>query len=227
MAIKSNYDFKGISIADAYIRIDRLWGSSKENWTALVGVYNLTEETVPAVPSVDAVLDEEGNIVTPAVEGIDATTNTITFAATGAYAFNFVTSDGGTTITVSEVNKKLQPFNNSQEDLAASAAISLATTVSYFTTAAAETATLADGATLTVGTGIANAISLSSVTGTASGTASNLTIYTTGAVTIGGAVGTDIGTITITNSGGTTFSSTVDAATVARSEEHTSELQSH
>ena len=77
MAIKSNYYFKGINIADAYIRIDRLWGSSKENWTALVGVYNLTEETVPAVPAVDAVLDEEGNIVTPAVEGIDATTKTV------------------------------------------------------------------------------------------------------------------------------------------------------
>ena len=71
--------------------------------------------------------------------------HTVTFAATGTYTFNFVTSDSGTTITVSEVNKSLQPFNNSQEDLAASAAISLDTTVSYFTTAAAETATLADG----------------------------------------------------------------------------------
>jgi len=80
------------------------------------------------------------------IQGLDDTTNTITFAATGTYVFNFTTSNGGTTITVSEVNAKLRPFNNSQEDLAASAAISLATTVSYFTTDAAETATLADGA---------------------------------------------------------------------------------
>ncbi|NCX38184.1 MAG: S-layer family protein, partial [Actinobacteria bacterium] len=75
-------------------------------------------------------------------------------------------------------------------------------------------ATLADGVTLTVGTGIANTLSLSSVSGTASGTSSNLTINTTGAATISGAVGTDIGTVTVTQSGGTTFSSTVDAATV-------------
>ena len=80
------------------------------------------------------------------IQGLDATTNVIEFAATGTYAFNFVTSNGGTTITVSEVNKALQPFNNSQEDLASTGAISLATTVSYFSTDGAETATLADGA---------------------------------------------------------------------------------
>ena len=57
----------------------------------------------------------------------------------------FTTSDGGTTVTIDETNKQLEPFNNSQEDLDDAAAISLATTVSYFTTAAAETATLADG----------------------------------------------------------------------------------
>ena len=35
------------------------------------------KKTVPAVPAVDAVLDEEGNIVTPAVEGVDATTKVV------------------------------------------------------------------------------------------------------------------------------------------------------
>jgi hypothetical protein len=82
---------------------------------------------------------------TTGIQGLDTATNTITFAATGNYTFTFTTSDGGTTVFVSETNKEIQPFNNSQEDLAASAAISLSTTVSYFTTAAAETATLADG----------------------------------------------------------------------------------
>jgi hypothetical protein len=72
---------------------------------------------------------------------------------------------------------------------------------------------LEDGGKLTVGTGITNAINLAAVTGTASGTSSNLTINTTGAVTVAGAVGTDIGLLTITNSGGTTFQSTVNAAT--------------
>lgn len=83
---------------------------------------------------------------TTGIQGLDTTTNTITFAATGNYTFTFTTSDGGSTIFVNETNKQIQPFNNSQEDLAASAAISLATTVSYFATAGAETATLADGA---------------------------------------------------------------------------------
>ena len=79
------------------------------------------------------------------IQGIDSTTNVIDFSATGTYTFVFTTSNGGTTITVTEANKALQPFNNSQQDLANAGAISLATTVSYFTTGGAETATLADG----------------------------------------------------------------------------------
>ena len=71
--------------------------------------------------------------------------NVISFAATGVYTFVFTTSDGGTTVTISQVNETLQPFNNSSEDLATTAAASLATTTSYFTTAGAETATLAAG----------------------------------------------------------------------------------
>ena len=86
------------------------------------------------------------SVNTTGIQGLDPATNIIEFAATGTYAFNFVTSNGGTTITVTEANKALQPFNNSQEDLASGAAISLATTVSYFSTAGSETATLADGA---------------------------------------------------------------------------------
>jgi hypothetical protein len=79
------------------------------------------------------------------IQGLTPSTNVITFAATGTYGFEFTTSDGGTTITVNETNKRIQPFNNSSEDLAASAAANLALTTSYFTTAAPETATLAAG----------------------------------------------------------------------------------
>ena len=71
--------------------------------------------------------------------------NVITFASAGLYSFEFTTSDGGSSISITDANKRLQPFNNSNEDLAASAAASLAFTTSYFTTAAAETATLAAG----------------------------------------------------------------------------------
>jgi len=89
--------------------------------------------TLPAAVSVNAV----------GIQGYAS--NVITFAATGVYEFDFGSSDGGTTITITEANKELQPFNASSEDLAASAGANLALTTSYFTTAAAETATLAAG----------------------------------------------------------------------------------
>ena len=85
------------------------------------------------------------SVNTQGIQGLNTSTNVITFAATGVYTFQFVTSDGGSTVFITEVNKELQPFNNSSEDLANGAAASLATTASYFTTTAAETATLAAG----------------------------------------------------------------------------------
>ena len=89
--------------------------------------------TLPAAVSVNAV----------GIQGYAS--NVITFAAAGVYEFNFGTNDGGSTITITENNKKIQPLNNSSEDLADSGAASLSLTTSYFTTAAAETATLAAG----------------------------------------------------------------------------------
>lgn len=86
------------------------------------------------------------SVNTQGIQGLNTSTNVITFAATGTYTFQFITSDGGTTVTVNEINKEIQPFNNSSEDLANGAAANLALTTSYFTTAAAETATLAAGA---------------------------------------------------------------------------------
>ena len=85
------------------------------------------------------------SINTAGIQGINTSTNTVTFAATGYYTFVFSTSDSGSTISVDQVNNALMPFNNSSEDLAASAAASLGKTTSYFSTAAAETATLAAG----------------------------------------------------------------------------------
>lgn len=79
------------------------------------------------------------------IQGLNASTNTVSFAATGVYSFEFSTSNGGTTVTVSEVNKRLQPFNNSSENLTDTAASNLALTTSYFSTVTATTATLAAG----------------------------------------------------------------------------------
>jgi hypothetical protein len=79
------------------------------------------------------------------IQGLNTSTNTITFATTGVYSFEFVTSNGGTTVTVSEVNKQIQPFNNSSEQLNDTAAANLALTTSWFSTVASTTATLAAG----------------------------------------------------------------------------------
>jgi hypothetical protein len=91
--------------------------------------------TLPAAVSVNA----------QGIQGLNPSTNVITFAATGTYLFQFITSDGGTTITVVEANKALEPFNNSSEDLANGGAANLALSTSYFSTSAGETATLAAG----------------------------------------------------------------------------------
>ena len=57
MSIKTTYNLHNVQIPNAIIRIDRLWGSSREGWTSLVGVY--TTELVPAVEAV-GVEGEEG-----------------------------------------------------------------------------------------------------------------------------------------------------------------------
>lgn len=72
MAIKVNYNFKGIEVKDAYIRVDRLWGSSKEGWTALVGVYVKTLKDIPAVEEVT-----EERLVTEATEESEAVYETV------------------------------------------------------------------------------------------------------------------------------------------------------
>lgn len=79
------------------------------------------------------------------IQGVNVSTNVITFAATGTYLFQFITSDAGSSITVVESNKEIAPFNNSSEDLANGAAANLALTTSYFSTSTSETGTLAAG----------------------------------------------------------------------------------
>jgi hypothetical protein len=83
------------------------------------------------------------------IQGISG--QVITFGATGTYNFRFTTSDGGTTITVYDLNRPLNVYTNplfltGSEDLASAAAASLTLPVSYFSTGGGgETATLAAG----------------------------------------------------------------------------------
>ncbi len=57
MAIKTNFNYKGIEVKDAVIKVNRLFGSKTEGWNSLVGVYNITTEEVPAVEA-----DEENGV---------------------------------------------------------------------------------------------------------------------------------------------------------------------
>lgn len=79
------------------------------------------------------------------IRGLNTSTNVMTFVATGVYSFQFVTSNGGSSITISEVNKQLQPFNNSSEDLNSGTDANLSLTTSYFSTVTSETGILRAG----------------------------------------------------------------------------------
>ena len=59
------------------------------------------------------------------IQGISA--NVITFGATGYYEFGFVTSDGGTTITVFDLNRPLSYFTNTVNVAATTASTSTTT----------------------------------------------------------------------------------------------------
>ena len=86
------------------------------------------------------------SVGTSNIQGISS--NVITFNKTGTYEFEFETGDGGSTITIIDQNRNLDPiYLPSAEDLAASAAANLSLTTSYFTTSTSETATLAAGYT--------------------------------------------------------------------------------
>jgi hypothetical protein len=105
-------------------------------WTVAITVAS-TAHTVTFPTSV--------NLNNLGIQGWNTSSNTITFATTGTYTFEFSTSNGGTNITVNEANKRLQPFNNSSEDIASGGAANLSLTTTYFSTGGAETATLAAG----------------------------------------------------------------------------------
>ena len=79
------------------------------------------------------------------IQGLNTSTNTITFAATGVYSFAFSTSNGGSTISITDTNKEIQPFNNSSEQLNDAGGANLSLTTGYFTTVADSTQSLSPG----------------------------------------------------------------------------------
>jgi hypothetical protein len=85
------------------------------------------------------------SVNTRGIQGLNTSTNVLTVAAAGVYAFTFSTSDGGSTVNIVEVNKELQPFNNSSELLNDAGGANLALTTSYFTTVTASAASMGPG----------------------------------------------------------------------------------
>ena len=116
------------------------------NWpsTGSAGVVNVLI-TVSDVSHTVTLAYPAVSINATGIQGLNTSTNEITFAAEGSYWLQFITLDGGSTITINENNKEIQPFNNSSEDLTNASPASLAVTSSYFTTVTAETATLPAG----------------------------------------------------------------------------------
>jgi hypothetical protein len=39
VAITQSYDFQGVTISNAYIRVDRVFGGKREGWNSVVSVY--------------------------------------------------------------------------------------------------------------------------------------------------------------------------------------------
>ena len=124
------------------------------NWptagSSSVGYMRLQVEVISTAHTLTIAADNTGGgaalINATQLQGytaINGYSGTITFPAVGYYDFEFVCSDGGAEVTVQQLSRT--PFNATSEDLAASAAASLAVSTSYFSTAAAETATLAAG----------------------------------------------------------------------------------
>ena len=119
MAIKTTYNLKGLLVSNAYIRVGRLWGSSREGWNSLIEVC-VTEviehPEVPAVPEtleVPEVVAEDGTIITPAVPsvpGVDAVPAYTEEVKSVIDTFNlptdYVSGEDAYTSIYKELNKK-------------------------------------------------------------------------------------------------------------------------
>ena len=104
--------------------------------------------TVTPAPIQTLIFPSTVTVNAQGIQGYNISTRTITFAAAGVYSFEFSTSglvNGSSAITVNEVNKRLQPFNNSSENLTDTATILANVTTSFFSTVTSTTAQLLAG----------------------------------------------------------------------------------
>lgn len=80
------------------------------------------------------------------LQNYDDDTRVLSFTKTGYFEFEFTTSNGGSTITIFDLNRNMDPlFLAGSQDLGSLDTASITKTISYFTTGSNETATLVDG----------------------------------------------------------------------------------
>lgn len=114
------------------------------NWPSSGVAASITLQITVTSTAYTMTLPAAVSLGTANLQGYSA--GTVTFSTTGTYTFNFSTVNGGTTITIVDLNRNQDPiYLPSSEDLADSGAANLSLTTSYFTTAGSETATLAAG----------------------------------------------------------------------------------
>ena len=114
------------------------------NWPAAGYAGHVRLQITVASTSHTLTLPSAVSVGTANLQGYDS--NVITFNKTGTYEFEFVTNNGGTTISIFDLNRNRDPiYLANSEDLAASGSASLSKSVSYFSTSTSETATLAAG----------------------------------------------------------------------------------
>ena len=126
-----------------------LLGLPVANNTAVLTLsINATAANTTATPySVNIANVSAGNINTGII-GLSG--NTFSFPRTnsanaGVHTYQLITSDQGSTFTVTPLSTNTQPFNASSEDVNDAAVVNLGVSDSYFSTIIAETATLPAG----------------------------------------------------------------------------------
>jgi hypothetical protein len=119
---------------------------SFSNWPASGAVGRFRFRITVASVAHTLTLPATVSVGTANVQGYEA--NVITFNKTGTYEFEFESSDGGTTISIFDLNRNFDPvyLPSSNEMAATGAAANLSVTTDYFTTTTAWTGTLAAGA---------------------------------------------------------------------------------
>ena len=116
--------------------VDGTWPTSGSyGWIRVQFIITSTAYTVTLPSAV--------NVGTDNLQGYDPSTYTITFNKPGTYVYEFTSYNAGTSITVFDLSQNADPiYLPSSEQLANSAAVSLATTATIIATTGAETATI-------------------------------------------------------------------------------------